>query len=460
MNDRSSRPARLVGWGFAAACGLLPVLTLGGIIPAASAALAACLCLGIARRFDWTLGRRVAACAVVTALCWGFVIGLLVTPWTLTGLLLGSNPQFLANRRAGGQTQTGPWGELRFTSIAISPPLEQVDLYGTETRLPWLFPNTTAEQLQSLLKSAGIKDDQLRQIMASARREESLSGMAVHPDDALVAGLDSQARSRIYHWLGMFAMNPGQNSAFRHTGSSVDEWLSGAGLAPAVVDRVKKLSYRHGNSVFFADLSLVLRDMSNREQKARLVKALARQKTMLIDLRVTADSNIDALVNYWGRGRRAKDVRPVLESLAQVPGGGRIDVAHLMPGFARRRLYTYPTPKPNDGPPYLHDCGWSALNFFADQPEDRFGDPAVQSEELRMHYYRIHSNPALGDVVVFSDQGGQLFHMAVYVADDILFTKNGPSFSQPWMFIHMDEMKDFYPRPGPIEIHYFRHEDL
>jgi hypothetical protein len=62
--------------------------------------------------------------------------------------------------------------------------------------------------------------------------------------------------------------------------------------------------------------------------------------------------------------------------------------------------------------------------------------------------------------VVFSDQADPMFHVAVYVANDILFTKNGNSYSLPWMYMGMEELKDFYARPLPVKISYFRHNSL
>jgi hypothetical protein len=181
---------------------------------------------------------------------------------------------------------------------------------------------------------------------------------------------------------------------------------------------------------------------------------------MIVRLRVTADDNLSELVEYWGKGRRSKDVRPILESLAKVPGGGTIDVAHLLPAFARTRLYTYATPTLTESDGRLQNCHWTALNFFSHEPDDRFTDVDFSIEEIRKNYHPVYNNPQLGDLVVFGDQADPMFHVAVHVADDILFTKNGNSFSLPWMYMRLEQLKDFYARPLPVEVKYFRHKDL
>ena len=103
---------------------------------------------------------------------------------------------------------------------------------------------------------------------------------------------------------------------------------------------------------------------------------------------------------------------------------------HLLPPFARRRLYTY-HPVTEEKSRYHLDCHWTALNFFSEQPDDRFGDVKEVSRALNGDYHRVSGNLRLGDVVVFMDQKKPV-HSAVYVADDVLFTKNGRGSSMPW----------------------------
>jgi hypothetical protein len=56
--------------------------------------------------------------------------------------------------------------------------------------------------------------------------------------------------------------------------------------------------------------------------------------------------------------------------------------------------------------------------------------------------------------------GNRLFHSAVYIADDILFTKNGPNPSNPWMFARLQEVTDYYPQGEPVSVAYYRRKDI
>ena len=65
-------------WAFAVACGLLPVVTLGGAIPGALGLGCAAGCIEVARKATRPVGQRVAICAGLTALCWGLFVVFIV----------------------------------------------------------------------------------------------------------------------------------------------------------------------------------------------------------------------------------------------------------------------------------------------------------------------------------------------------------------------------------------------
>src|SRR5436190_3119915 len=125
-----------------------------------------------------------------------------------------------------------------------------------------------------------------------------------------------------------------------------------------------------------------------------------------------------------------------------------------MPPFVRERLCTFPTPsRPSD--PAL-DCNWSALNFFNDPPDDRFTSPAYLVSFVSTNFYQVSRPTVYGDLVLFIDENGEIAHSAVYVADDLLFTKNGNSFVQPWKLMRMKDLVNVYALATPPQILYYR----
>jgi hypothetical protein len=355
--------------------------------------------------------------------------------------------------------QRGPWGCIETTDIVISPPLEFVSLMADLKPQPeWHFRNSTPQQLRDFLAQLPFDPAQREAVAAASTPDREGSGLVAHPSEELIWSLSPQARGALYHALALDTNNLAQSAALRFAGT-LDQWLAGSGVSDETLKLTEKLLYRQNKSIFLADAPQLMARLPEPEQ-TRLLKALSGQRTLVVRLRVTADDDLSELVEYWGHGRRSKDVRPVLESLAKVPGGGIIDVSHLLPAFARTRLYTYATPTLTQSGGALQNCHWTALNFFAREPDDRFTDVDFSLEEIRQNYHPVYNNPRLGDLVVFGDKADPMFHVAVYVADDILFTKNGNSFSLPWMYMRLEQLKDFYARPFPVEVKYFRQKDL
>ncbi len=141
-----------------------------------------------------------------------------------------------------------------------------------------------------------------------------------------------------------------------------------------------------------------------------------------------------------------------------------MNVVFLLPPFARDHLYRYAFSDPDDKG-VRQDCYWSAFNFFCDTPDNRINDFSYMGEVLRRDYYSIEAPSQLGDLV-FLGVGEQqnAIHAAAYVADDLVFTKNGEDVRQPWILMRMADMlasyKVKYPINGDLVLRYFRKKGL
>ena len=65
-------------WIFAVLCGAIPLVTLGGAIPAAIGFGGAGGCIGLARNPELNVAARVIGCIAITAVCWLLVVGMFV----------------------------------------------------------------------------------------------------------------------------------------------------------------------------------------------------------------------------------------------------------------------------------------------------------------------------------------------------------------------------------------------
>jgi hypothetical protein len=233
----------------------------------------------------------------------------------------------------------------------------------------------------------------------------------------------------------------------------VDEWFQNTSVSPELIALTRRLLYRRQNAVFFADLDAVFPQIPIMSDRLAYWKMLARRSALIVRLRVPHGSDVDALAAYWRHGRRTKDARPLLASLAQEADGGTIDIMHLLPRFARSLVNTYPDP----GVSAAHDCHWTSFNFFEDAIDERYSDIEFVKKTLLTDYYQVTGEPALGDILLFVQPDGVVLHSCVQIADGIVFTKNGSSVFVPWTLSRLDNVVAAYsPSSGPLEIRRYR----
>lgn len=403
---------------------------------------------------------------------WLFAI-LLVAPWLAFGLwmLAGArSPSPPASRAAWSASSAnsgsdvmkcrpGPWGELECTRILIEPPEEFV-VGDAEIQSPlWTFKGYSEVSLAALWQAAGLDAAQQKFVHDPAHCETMPDGILVRPSREFIVGLSPGARAAIYTALSEFPENFAQFSPFRLRTSLSDTWLDQINVPAEVVALTKQLLYERGNARCFSDQDIVLPLIPAPQARTRYLKALARKSALMVQLRVQAGQDVDALVAYWGRGGRSKDLKPLLQSLSRRPNGGTVDIVHLLPRFVRLLAYTYPVP--SDEPADANrDCHWTALNFQNDQPDDRFANIDYVREVLLKDYYPVPGEPTLGDIVMFARPDGVVMHSCVYIADDIVFTKNGPGHSIPWLFSSSNDVEAFYTSMQSVQIRRYRAKKL
>jgi hypothetical protein len=342
----------------------------------------------------------------------------------------------------------GKWGELTLVPIVISPPMELVLTdWGFMHRPTWFFPGANAEMVAQALQSIGVSAADASRLRAEAQFDSRISGVILKPDPAWVRGLAQETRARIYHILAKNDLNVNQAQAFRYPGTNLEAWFGSSPISPHTRQLVDPFIYRDGDYMLFSDIEFVRKEIGSDDELRRLSKALFRQPTVIARLSVDRTADLDALVEYWGRGGRRTAIRPLLESVA---GGGAdqsIDIIHLLPPFAQNNLYCYPELSVADlSKPTVANCLWTSLNFFLPNPDNRFLDTAIALKTLKENYFIVENDFELGDIVAFLDEDGNVFHAAVYIADNLVFSKNGFSAMAPWTLISIDDLKGYYRR--------------
>jgi hypothetical protein len=157
---------------------------------------------------------------------------------------------------------------------------------------------------------------------------------------------------------------------------------------------------------------------------------------------------VKAIADYWSSGSRRKDVLPLLESVAETSGNNRLDLTHLLPSQPRKLIYTYPS---TDAALFgqTPNCHWTSLNFFNYFPQNIYLDLKLAATGVLSNYTAVAEADTFGDVLFFLDGEGNAFHSCVYIADNLVYTKNGDNPVAPWILSTIESVKQIYLRkPG------------
>lgn len=363
-------------------------------------------------------------------------------------------PAAIPEREPYIRDHPGPLGELEYARINI----ELTDAFAQAEQLSyqptrWFFPGQTQPQILALCESLGMAAAQRATLAAQATWMTTPDGLMVLPPGDLVMALPPEVRARLYAVLARTPQNDLHAWPFVFRQSGYADWFTNSGLTSTTLALVQQVVYPRGKALCVSDAPELCARIADAAERHRLIKTLSRNSALLMKIRIRPGTDVATLAAYWGRGWHVKDIEPLLESLTKVPGSITLDIAHLLPPFARRRLNCYPAPPaPGQRAP---DCYWSAWNFFSDQPDDRYFDDAFWRRELQQNC-ELTTQPAFGDLVFLTRPDGVPIHCAVFIADDVVFTKNGANLRQPWKLMKMEDLLARYPEDYPLQIATFR----
>ena len=359
----------------------------------------------------------------------------------------------------------GPWGKIETLLFSIDLPDEFVYVPGPEEPpVRWSFPGSTKEKVLATLRSVGVPEQDVKSLDSHAAWGSVGGVVTVEPGDGLILSLAPKSvRNCMPFW-----------SAFRKTDSRstpsgfgpaklIGGWPA-AGWQTDSIGLLKHLLYAQGeNKLLFADFEPALRRLPSDAERRRFMKTISRKRAVLACLTLDRGTDIDKIVQYWGVGGQRKDLLPLLTAVHRVETGCKLNLVYLLPDFVREHLYRHPFISA-DAKAVKQDCFWSAFNFFNNPPDDHFNDMGYVRQVLERDYYQVQEPSQLGDLILVTAENNTVIHAAAYVADDLVFTKNGDDFRQPWMLMHMNDMLDTYavkyPVTGALKPQYFRKKGL
>ena len=358
----------------------------------------------------------------------------------------------------------GPWGQIDTMLFAIDVPEEFLFVPpADQPPVRWAFPGYTQEKVLAMFRSVGMPESEVAKLNRSAKWSNDDGVTSVEPGDPLILGLAADVRAKLYPILVAFPQNARHIDPIWFRPGMIDWRLQDSGLASQSIALLKRLLYPQGDNMFLlADFEPALRSLPSDAERRCFMKAVSRKQAVMARLRLDPETDVEKISQYWGIGGRRKDLFPFLGALHRVEKGCRPNVIYLLPDFARDRLYCHPFTSVSEKG-VKQDCFWSAFNFFNDPPDNRFNDMEYVRQVLDREYYEVQEPSQLGDLV-FLAVGKTVIHAAAYVADDLVFTKNGEDFRQPWILMHMADMMDTYavkyPNSGTLKPQFYRKKSL
>ena len=266
------------------------------------------------------------------------------------------------------------------------------------------------------------------------------------PVEGLVK-LTAEIRAAVYRELSRFALNVDMVGPVLIPKDEFETWFEGTSLRPELRDLIKQMSYKRGEAIAFSDTSVLIGAASGESEAREVVSILSRTRALVLKLSLDQNSKMKDIADYWSTGevRRTKpNYAPFLKALLGANASDKLDVVHLLPPLARKLLYTYPDlSSVADGE--MPDCHWSSLNFFKYQEEPFFLDSRLASSAILERFQPVKSPYRFGDILIFLDQtAGNAYHSCVYIADDVVFTKNGRNILSPWVLQSLAHVKMTY----------------
>lgn len=356
----------------------------------------------------------------------------------------------------------GPWGNLEFYQLILEPSdfflSTSSDLLNWREGTVWKFSALNSAGVAGILENAGIQRELRERLLSdqylSFNTETGL--YEIRPPEDVIIALNSENRRILYAQILPFTQrNPFHFSYALPVGGMETVTYLPTGISQEQLDLIDRLSFKRGNTTQFSDINLVFAKAESDEERRRILKTIARERTLSVKLRISEDNNLPQLAGYWSAGGRNTEILPILESVLMTSGIETLDLVHLLPPTPRKLLHTYPSGTGDGLGKEMPDCYWTSASFFSEDPPDRYLDSI--SQVLDNRYEKAPRPLQLGDFILLTDkQTGKSIHACNYIAGNLVFTKNGISLARPWIISTLEDVVEEYLSVEQLTISFLR----
>ena len=377
------------------------------------------------------------------------------TLFTLIACVTSSLCVCLAREEPMWKAKPGPWGELEVRTVYLEVPdtlLAAVAKPNAVTR--WVFEQTTEAAVRETMRRCEVPGEVVDRLLAPARQAAAGNVISLYPKTEDLTALSSAARNALYRELAKSPSNEYQRDPVYILGGDLEDWLAESGLSDVQKDLFRRLVWKRGATLVFSDIQALLSLAKNPAEIRSTFRAVTRVRSLLVELKLPLQGDRQAFLDYWSAGQSEASQLSFLRAVTQRQAVQSVDITHFFPAVVRQRAYTFPDFAVG-AKGRFPDCHWTSLNFFNATANDEYLDMRLAAARLVQAYATIEPPYRYGDILCFLD-GGEGLHTCVYIADDIVLTKNGDSILAPWVLMQVTDVEAIYRRSPETRIQGFR----
>jgi hypothetical protein len=317
-----------------------------------------------------------------------------------------------------------------------------------------VFEQTTETAVRDTLRRCEVPAAVADRLLTPTRRVVSGNVLSLYPSVDDLTALTPASRSLLYQELAKSAANEYQRDPVYILGGDLEDWLMDAGLSEAQKELFRKLIWKRGEAMVFSDIQALLTLAKNSDEVRSTFRAVTRVRCLLVELELPLKTDRRQFIDYWAAGQTDAPRLTFINAITQRRAPQTVDITHFLPSLLRQRAYTFPEMELGLKGRFP-DCHWTSLNFFNLTPKDYYLDTRLAAAQLVENYNTVEPPYKYGDVLCFLENGEGL-HTCVYIADDIVLTKNGDSILAPWALMQIKDVESIYRRSPATRIQGFR----
>ena len=351
----------------------------------------------------------------------------------------------------------GPWGELIVSNIYLEAPDSVIDVVGKPDPVPrWTFPNTSESMVKNLLLQSGVNLALVERLTSSSQLKSTGNEIVIFPTLEDLLQIKGTVRDKLYTEISKYPQNDYYTDPIYVLSDDVEEWLMEAPLNANQKDIFRQLVWHRGSALVFSNVGVLLGYAQSSEEIKNTLRAITRCMSLVVNEKFPLKHDQrEPFLKYWLAGQPESPRMTFIKAISRETDiDDTVDIMHFLPAIMREKLYTYPSL--GDGVKgRLPDCHWTSLNFFNRIPRDYYRNTSLAAIQLTQSYNQVLAPYQLGDVLCFTDKGEGL-HTCVYIADNIVLTKNGENILAPWVLLKIEDVCKIYKRTPTTQIQGYR----